>query len=134
MLYTTTRGYSDDFESVVARLDGGLRAEGFDVMYDLELDGAFAGTTGEGGHRYTVLGVCTGRLLAEGLHVDRDLGALLPCNVAIYEGREAPVVVSAVDPITLLGVADNSDLDPLASETFDGLVRVLNRVGPGFET
>jgi len=49
-------------------------------------------------------------LAYEGLTEEIELGALLPCNVIVYENDDGDIVVSAVDPEQLVGIADNDAL------------------------
>jgi len=55
-------------------------------------------------------------LAYEGLTEEIELGALLPCNVIVYENDDGDIVVSAVDPEQLVGIADNDALDSIATE------------------
>jgi hypothetical protein len=48
--------------------------------------------------------------------------------VIVYETDGGNVVVSAVDPHRLVGVADNPALDPIATEVGDRFERVLSTV------
>jgi len=64
---------------------------------------------------------------------DRTLGALLPCNVIVYENDDGDIVVSAVDPEQLVGIADNDALDSIATEVNERFERVLASVADEFE-
>jgi len=57
------------------------------------------------------------------LQAELDIGLLLPCNVIVYE-EDGGSVVSIVDPISMLGVVKNSDLEPVANEARARLQRV----------
>ncbi|WP_342766328.1 DUF302 domain-containing protein [Haladaptatus sp. AB643] len=74
-----------------------------------------------------MLGACNPPLAEQGLEAERDLGVLLPCNVVIYND-DGHVVVSAVDPNTLLSVVENPDLDNIAENVRDRFDRVLDEV------
>lgn len=76
-----------------------------------------------------VLGVCTSELSHETLSEEIELGALLPCNVVIYETDGGKVVVSAVDPKRLLSVANNTALDTITNDVYDRVGRVLAAIG-----
>ena len=53
-----------------------------------------------------------------------EVGALLPCNVIVYEdGQDS--VVSAIEPHAMLGVVENPDLEPIADEVRERLERAL---------
>ena len=74
---------------------------------------------------YRILGACNPGLAHEGLEAERSLGALLPCNVVVYEADDGTVVVEAVDPEELIGITGNPALDEIAAEVRDRLERAL---------
>jgi uncharacterized protein (DUF302 family) len=57
------------------------------------------------------------------LRAELEIGLLLPCNVIVYE-ENGGSVVSIVDPISMLGVMENPDLEPVADEARARLKRV----------
>ena len=60
----------------------------------------------------------------------QELGALLPCNVVIYEDREdGGTVVIAQDPDRMLEAAGNPALAPVAAEARQRLVCALQTLG-----
>jgi uncharacterized protein (DUF302 family) len=63
-------------------------------------------------------------LAHQGLEEDLELGTLLPCNIVVYDDDDG-VVVSAVDPQRLIGVAENDDLDPIGDDASERFERVL---------
>lgn len=69
------------------------------------------------------MGACNPQLAHQGLEKDLELGTLLPCNVVVYDGDD--VVVTAVDPQRLIGVADDAELDPIGDDAYERFERVL---------
>jgi uncharacterized protein (DUF302 family) len=129
MGYCTRLTSQDDFETVVARVEDELAEEGFGVLSEIDIDEAFAAKLGlEDYPRYRILGACAPPLAKDALDVDADIGTLLPCNVVVRETGDGEVVVSAVDPVTVLDVADDPDLDPLAADVGDRLAAALEAV------
>jgi uncharacterized protein (DUF302 family) len=60
------------------------------------------------------------------LEAELEVGALLPCNVIVYSDESGKgSVVSAVEPMTMLGVVDNLKLTPIAEDVKERLRRVL---------
>ncbi|GAA0267792.1 hypothetical protein GCM10009000_100110 [Halobacterium noricense] len=77
---------------------------------------------------------CNPPLAYEGLTEETELGALLPCNVIVYETDDGEIMVSAVDPQQLVGIADNEALDSIANEVHDRFERVLANVADELES
>ena len=57
----------------------------------------------------------------------RELGALLPCNVVVcVDGGETHT--SAIDPVAMLGIVGNHELDPVAAEIRARIERAVAKV------
>jgi len=99
----------------VARVTEALKAEGFGVLTEIDVQATLKEKLGVAFRKYVILGACNPRLAHRALQLDLDVGLLLPCNVTVYEdGPDS--VVSVVDPETLLAVIDKPALRPVAEE------------------
>ncbi|WP_049972708.1 DUF302 domain-containing protein [Haladaptatus cibarius] len=128
MSYTMTRRVDGPFQDVVDSTVDALEAEEFGVLSDINLQAKLEEKLDlEGYPEYRILGACNPPLAEQGLDAERDLGALLPCNVVVYKD-DGDVVVSAVDPDTLLGVVENPALDGIAEDVRERFDRVLDDV------
>jgi len=128
MSYTMQSKVAGEFDRAVETTMAALEDEGFGVLCDIDVQATFAEKLGEEFRQYRILGACNPALAHEGLTEDLELGALLPCNVVVYETGAGDVVVSAVDPEQLLGVADNEALDSIATDVGERFERVLEAV------
>jgi len=111
----------------IGKVKDALKAEGFGVLTEIDVQRTLKEKLGHDMGRYVILGACNPRLAHGGLAAEQELGALLPCNVIVYEDRYADgaTVVSAQDPQPMLGFVGNPALQPLAAEARERLVRVL---------
>jgi uncharacterized protein (DUF302 family) len=129
MTYTIEKSVSGDFAQVVETTIDALEDEGFGVLCDIDVQATLEEKLGEEFRQYRILGACN-----PGLNEEIELGALLPCNVIVYETDSGEVVVSAVDPQQLVGIADNEALDSIATEVHDRFERVLATVAEELES
>ena len=134
MDYTIQTSVTGPFDDVVDATIAALEAEGFGVLCDVDVQATLDEKLGEQFRQYRILGACNPALAHEGLTEEIDLGALLPCNVVVYEDDDGDVVVSAVDPHRLVGVTDNDALDGMASEAEAGFQRALSAVADEFDS
>lgn len=128
MDYTIQMTVDRPFDEVVSDVQAALEAEGFGVLCDIDVTGTFREKLDHEFRNYRILGACSPPLAKEALEAELSLGALLPCNVVVYEMDDGDVVVAAVDPETLVGVADNPALEPIAVEVADRFEAVLAAV------
>lgn len=128
MTYTIDKTVSGDFEDVVDETIRALEDEGFGVLCDIDVQATFKKKLDVDFRRYRILGACNPEQAYEGLQEEPLLGALLPCNVIVYETDNGSVGVSAVDPGQLVSMAENDALDEIAMEVQQSFKRVLESV------
>lgn len=126
--YTIETTVEGEFEEIVARTTEALSEQGFGVLCDIDLQNKFRNELDEEFSRYRILGACNPPLAYEALTEEIELGALLPCNVIVYELDDGSVKVRAVDPQELLSVTANSELHPIADEVRQRLDTVVDEV------
>ena len=125
--YRSTRTLNVPFDRGVALVKEALAKEGFGVLCEIDVTGTFKRKLNQDFRPYLILGVCNPPLAFQALTAERDIGVLLPCNVAVYAADEAGrTIVSAIDPEVSLGRVGRPDLEPLAAEVKKRLGRVLS--------
>lgn len=111
------------YEEAVDRVTVALTQEGFGVLTEIDVKGTLKKKLGADFRKYVILGACNPPLAHRALMAELDLGLLLPCNVIVYEEGDASVV-SIVDPLAMLGMVENPELEPVAGEARARLQRV----------
>src|SRR6056297_1133849 len=128
MTYTIQTAVSGEFDDVVETTTDALKDEGFGVLCDIDVQATLEEKLGKEFRQYRILGACNPALAHEGLTEEIELGTLLPCNVIVYESDDGNVVVSAVNPQQLVGIAENTALDSIATEVHERYERVLSTI------
>ena len=119
---TTTLGYDE----AVDRVRQELQEEGFGVLCEINVAAKLNEKLGVNREPYMILGACMPALAHRSLTHEPDLGALLPCNVAVYR-LEAQTHIAAVDPGRMLSIVGNPDLEPIAADVRERLAAVVER-------
>ena len=113
------------YEEAVDRVTEALKAEGFGVLTEIDAKATLKKKLGVDFRKYVILGACNPPLAYRALQTEPELGLLLPCNVIVYEDG-ADSVVSIVDPLSMMGIVKNADLDAVAREARARLERVID--------
>jgi uncharacterized protein (DUF302 family) len=100
------------YEEAVQKTVDALKAEGFGVLTQIDVQATLKQKINADFRRYVILGACNPPLVHRALSANLDVGLLLPCNVTVYE-EGAGSVVTAVDPVEMLG---GLKADPVAHE------------------
>jgi uncharacterized protein (DUF302 family) len=124
--YALTATTTIPFAGAVERVRAELRAEGFGVLCEIDVQATLREKLGVEGEPYLILGACNPPLAHEALQAEPDLGVLLPCNVVVYR-RAGETRISAIDAERMLAIVGNEDLAPVAAEVRGRLRAVVVR-------
>lgn len=131
--YTLSVRLSVPFSEAERQVRAALQKEGFGVLTEADIQAAFHEKLGRSFRPYKILGACNPPLAYEALASEIELGALLPCNVVLYED-EGQVVVSAMDPVAVLSLVSSAEIEAIAGEVRERLERVLGQIARAGET
>ena len=120
-----TVSLKSDFESAIQRVTNALKVEGFGVLTEIDVREILKKKLDVDFRPYKILGACNPPLAHRALTADSQVGLLLPCNVVVSQGEEGTVDVSFTDPISMLGIANHPDVEPVAQEARTRLERVV---------
>lgn len=124
--YTLSTTTDLKFSEAVGRVRQELATEGFGVLCEIDVKATLEEKLGIEREPYLILGACNPPLAHQALEAEPELGALLPCNVVIYE-QQGNTHIAAIDAEQLLALVGNDELADTASEVRRRLARVVER-------
>ncbi|MFO0676998.1 MAG: DUF302 domain-containing protein [Polyangiaceae bacterium] len=130
--HATWKASNLGFDAAVARLPEALKKEGFGVITQIDLQETFRAKLDVPFRRYRIFGACHPGFAHRAVSAEPRIGALLPCNVVLYEDDEGRTIVGAVDPMQTLGRLPGASEGPVAELARDvaaRLGRVLEDLG-----
>ena len=114
------------FDEALAKVPEALKAEGFGVLTEIDVQATLKKKLDVDFRRYRILGACNPPFAHRALQHSLDVGMLLPCNVIVYETDEGKTIVSAVDPVQTMAAQGDAAIRPIAEEVRRKLQRVVD--------
>ncbi|MHA1224761.1 MAG: DUF302 domain-containing protein [Candidatus Heimdallarchaeaceae archaeon] len=101
-----------------------LAKHGFGVLTEIDAKEVLKKKIGADIRPYKILGACNPPYAHKAIILVPEIGALLPCNVLIYENENGKIVVSAMNPKEAMSVIKSDELDKIADEVTNMLSNV----------
>lgn len=118
-----------DVEKVIRE---SLSKEGFGVLTEIDVQATMKKKLDVDRKPYLILGACNPQLANKAIDAEPSIGALLPCNVIIYEQDDGSVAVEALDPRGVFSLVNNEEVQPVADEVAQTMTRILDDVAEQF--
>ena len=127
--YYIARTVSAPFDAVVSELTARLKAHGFGLLTDIDVQATLKAKIGADMPKYRILGACNPSFAHEALKLEDKLGVLLPCNVIVRETADGRVEIASIDPVASLERTENPALKASAEEVRRLLSESLAEIG-----
>ncbi len=124
--YGFSRKLGMPYELAVEKITAALKEEGFGVLTEIDVKATLKTKLDVDFRRYVILGACNPRLAYKALSTELEIGLMLPCNVIVYDSEDGGSVVSAINPMTALGVVDNAALLDVAELVTQKMLRAVD--------
>ena len=128
MAYYFSTKLAGSFDDAVARTVAGLKAEGFGIITEIDVQKTLQEKIGVAFRKYRILGACNPTLAHEALLLEDKVGTMLPCNVVVQELASGGVEVAAIDPVASMQAIDNPRLKEAAAQVGEKLRRVVGEL------
>jgi uncharacterized protein (DUF302 family) len=116
------------FDAVVAETILALKAEGFGIISEIDVQKTLREKIGVAFRKYMILGACNPALAHKALQLEDKIGTMLPCNVVVQELEDGVVEVAAIDPVASMLAVDNASLKRAAAEVAQQLKRAIDNL------
>ncbi|MCG3259994.1 MAG: DUF302 domain-containing protein [Candidatus Heimdallarchaeota archaeon] len=124
-------GY-DKFSEVEKATRDILAEHGFGILTEIDAQETLKNKIDADIRPYKILGACNPPFAHKAIVLVPEIGALLPCNVIIYENENGRIVVSAMNPKEAMSVVKVDKLNELADEVNEIMKEVIKEVESKF--
>ncbi len=127
MTYYFSKIFKDKgFEEAIAEVTEALKAEGFGILTEIDVQGTLKQKIDVDFRKYRILGACNPHFAYKAFQAEDKIGILLPCNVIVQEHDDGSVEVAAMNPTAAMVAVQNTELGGLAGEVEKIMERVVN--------
>jgi uncharacterized protein (DUF302 family) len=117
-----------EFDDAINRVTEALKAEGFGVLTDIDVQATFKAKLDIDRLPYRILGACNPTLANRAISAVPEIGTLLPCNVVVRQEEDNSITISFMDPLAALSLVQRDDIKELAKEVRSRLERVSQAI------
>ena len=125
--YSISKTTKYTFGEAVEKTRQSLANQGFGVLTEINVKETLKKKLDVDYDDYIILGACNPHKAYRALQAEKEIGLLLPCNVIIYSIKGS-VTISAISPVAIISIMNNSKLSALASDVEELLGRVIERI------
>lgn len=117
------------FDPALTKTIAALKAEGFGILSDIDVQQAMKDKLGVEMPPYRVLGACNPPLAHQALQAVPDIGLLLPCKVIVRPNSPDRVVVGFLDPQIMVNLVAKPEVKTVADAAEQRLRRACTSLG-----
>jgi uncharacterized protein (DUF302 family) len=115
-----------EFEEGIEMVTEELKKEGFGVLTEVDVKATFKKKLDIDFRKYKILGACNPPSAFKAIKTEHTIGLMLPCNVVVEEDEDGYISISAINPLTTIGAADNKELMEVAEHISGKLKKVID--------
>jgi uncharacterized protein (DUF302 family) len=128
MTYYFSKTIDAGFDEAVGRTREALKAEGFGVITEIDVQKTLKTKIDVDFRRYLILGARNPAMAYEALQIEDKVGTMLPCNVVVQEREPGRVEIAAIDPVASMQAIENPGLTEKAEAVAAKLRSALERI------
>ena len=130
MTYTLSTTIDLPWAAALDRARDALSAQGFGILSEINVRSTFEAKLGaeaaDAVGDYVILGACNPGLASRALAAEPEIGALLPCNVVVRQGKDAgTTIIEAIDPQTMVQLSASLAVKEVADDAGNRLRKAL---------
>jgi uncharacterized protein (DUF302 family) len=123
-MYGFSTKFNGSYDEAIESVTQELAKEGFGILTEIDVKATLKKKLDVDKRPYIILGACNPTLANQAISAEPDIGLLLPCNVVVREEEDLSITVSFMDPEAVLKLVNHPDVQGLAAQVKEKLLRV----------
>lgn len=116
------------FDQALEKVRAALQEQQLGIVSDVDVQAIFKNKMGKEIPAYHIYGACNPTLADRVISAEPNAGTLLPCNFIMRETEQDSVVVSFMDPVTILDLTETAEPKAVGQEAKAILERVIEKL------
>lgn len=116
------------FETALEQVVAAIKAEELGLVSDINVQGIVQARLGQDIGGYRILGACAPTLAKRVIDAQPAAGVLLPCQIVVRRMSTKQTAVDFMDPITVLSLANLTEISEVAQDARAVLDRVKSHL------
>jgi len=116
---------NDSFEDAVEAVRRELKAKGFGVLTEIDVQATVKAKLGKDYRPYLILGACNPPFAHQALAAEEWIGTLLPCNIVVQQRDDGVIMAGAMNPGLIVQATGNPELEKLSLALKGKILAVL---------
>lgn len=126
--YGFGKNLSISYDEALQKVPAALKEQGFGVLTEIDVKATLKKKIDVDFRKYKILGVCNPPFAYKALSAELEIGLLLPCNVVVYEDSSGKATVMVMDPVAIMTMVENPDIQEVAGEVKARLEKAINSI------
>jgi uncharacterized protein (DUF302 family) len=110
------------------RVEELLKEEGFGILTEIDASATLKKKLDVNFRPYLILGACNPAMAYQVLSMEPEIGALLPCNVILYQNDKGGTNISFMDPLAAMALTGNPAIAENAKMIKEKLMNVAKKL------
>jgi uncharacterized protein (DUF302 family) len=127
-MYEFNTSLTGSYDEVLEKVRAVLMEEQLGIVSEVDVQAVFKAKMDKDIPPYRILGACNPKLAEQVLAAEPNAGTLLPCNLVVREEAPGSIVVSFMDPETVLGLTDSDAAKEVGKTAKEKLLRVVEKL------
>ncbi|MBF0447169.1 MAG: DUF302 domain-containing protein [Magnetococcales bacterium] len=126
--YALVKQVTTPYAECVEAIKAALAQQGFGILTEIDVTATLKNKIDVDYPKTVILGACNPKLAHQALSAKPDVAVLLPCNMVVRENQQGQVEISALNPLFMGEIIDQSDVQAVVEQAYQKIKLAMDQV------